>query len=361
MKIAYDNIIFSLQKAGGISIYWTELIKRFKNKSEILFYEKKNNNIFRKLIFYDVKNESALGFKILRYLPFIKKLPEKSIFHSSYYRIPLQKDVVKIITVYDFTYEYYCTGASRWIHSWQKNFAIKNSDGVICISDSTKNDLFKFLPNIDKEKVKTIYISAGKEFHKVFEMENKIKYSRFKEIENKKVILYVGDRKSKYKNFKTAVDVVSKLHDYILLSVGAGEVTVEEQLMVNQNITGRFFHYLDVSSEELNVLYNYAFCFLYPSSYEGFGIPVLESMRAGCPVISTNISSIPEVAGHAALLVDDICVENFIKQVKLLEDSEFRQSKINEGFKQAKKFSWDLCFEETIAFYNEIFKSKFNT
>ena len=82
MKIAYDNIIFSLQKAGGISIYWTELIKRFKNKSEILFYEKKNNNIFRKLIFYDVKNESTLGFKILRYLPFIKKLPEKSIFHS---------------------------------------------------------------------------------------------------------------------------------------------------------------------------------------------------------------------------------------------------------------------------------------
>ena len=70
---------------------------------------------------------------------------------------------------------------------------------------------------------------------------------------------------------------------------------------------------------------------------------------------------IPTQTEDYALLVDDICVENFIKQVKLLEDSEFRQSKINEGFKQAKKFSWDLCFEETIAFYNEIFKSKFNT
>jgi glycosyltransferase involved in cell wall biosynthesis len=359
--IVYDNIIFSLQKAGGISIYWKELIGRFENKSNIIYYEIDNENIFRKSIDIETMSESKLSLKILRYLPFIKKLPARSIFHSSYYRIPLQKDVVKIITVYDFTYEYYCTGVSRWVHSWQKNFALKNSDGVICISDSTKNDLFKFLPNIDKEKVKTIYISAGEEFHKIFEIENKIKSSRFKEIENKKVILYVGDRKSKYKNFKIAVDIVSKLDDYILLSVGAGEITAGERLMVNENITGRFFHYLGVSSEELNILYNYAFCFLYPSSYEGFGIPVLESMRAGCPVVSTNISSIPEVASHAALLVDDICAENFIKQVKLLEDSEFRQSKINEGFKQAKKFSWDKCFEETITFYNEIFKSKFNT
>ena len=84
MKIIYDNIIFSLQKAGGISIYWAELIKRLKDKNDVIFYESENQNIFRKEIDILTKQENSINFKILRYLPFLKKLPSKSIFHSSY-------------------------------------------------------------------------------------------------------------------------------------------------------------------------------------------------------------------------------------------------------------------------------------
>ena len=353
MKIAYDNIIFSLQKAGGISIYWTELIKRFKNKSEILFYEKKNNNIFRKLIFYDVKNESALGFKILRYLPFIKKLPEKSIFHSSYYRISLQKDIANITTVHDFTYEYFRTGMAKYIHIWQKGFAIKKSDGIICVSENTRRDLMKFYPMIEDSKVKVIYNGVGNEFIKL-ENSKEFLIEQFEILKNKKYILYVGDR-STYKNFNIAVEVLKQLDDYMLVIVGGQKLSGFENELIDP-IKNRTCHFRGISSEKLNILYNNAFCLLYPSSYEGFGIPVSEAMKSGCPVVSTNTSSIPEVAGQAALLVDDIKANSFILNIKHLENKKLRDELIYKGLEQSKKFSWDKCFSETYDFYETIWK-----
>ena len=87
-----------------------------KNRKQVVFYESENQNIFRKDLELIVTKESSLSLKILRYLPFMKKLPEKSIFHSSYYRVALQKDIVNITTVHDFTYEYFRSGLAKYIH-----------------------------------------------------------------------------------------------------------------------------------------------------------------------------------------------------------------------------------------------------
>ena len=114
LKIIFDNIIFSLQNAGGISNYWTQLIKQI-SKNKIFFFENNNNNIFRKKININTYKESKFPIQILRYLPFQKKLPSKSIFHSSYLRTTFQKDIVKVVTIFDFTYEYSCNKNQKCI------------------------------------------------------------------------------------------------------------------------------------------------------------------------------------------------------------------------------------------------------
>ena len=232
--------------------------------------------------------------------------------------------------------------------------AIKNSDGIICISENTKNDLIKFNPNIDENKIQTIYLSADESFELLESPKDGLK-KVFKELIDKKYVLYVGDR-SDYKNFDIAVKTTQQIHNCILVIVGGGALRDGETKLLQKD----YFHYQGISAEDLNILYNNAFCLLYPSSYEGFGIPVLEAMRAGCPVVSTNLSSIPEVAGDAGLLVNNIKVEEFVKEIEKLEDNEFRDKIIAKGLEQSKKFSWDRCFEETFEFYKGVVGKKFS-
>lgn len=354
MKIVYDNIIYSLQKVGGISAYWSELSSRLKySEANAIFYGYPNPNILMKYLDIEVQKETSIHYKINRYLDFQQKLPQGSIFHSSYYRIINQKDVINITTVHDFTYEYYRSGIARLIHSWQKGRAITKSDGIVCISQNTKKDLLKFYPDIKKENIQVIYNGVSDIFYKINEPSQSL-IDSYKKLQDKKYVLYVGERNG-YKNFNLAVDVVRKLHNCSLVVVGGGDLSDNEKNILQKD----YFHYQEISAQDLNVLYNNAFCLLYPSSYEGFGIPIVESMKAGCPVVSTNISSIPEVAGDAGLLVDTIEVNAFVEAILKLENKEFRDTMIIKGLEQAKKFSWDKCFEETLEFYKKIAGNKF--
>ncbi|NNN84139.1 glycosyltransferase family 4 protein [Vibrio sp. A8-1] len=260
------------------------------------------------------------------------------LFHSSYYRLPSIR-VPTVTTVHDFTYEKFVNGPAKWVHCWQKYRAIKHSDIVICVSHNTARDLMHYCP-IDPSKIRVIHNGVSESYHVLPDVQSKTNE-----------VLFVGARAG-YKNFELAVDALVKRPELSLSIVGGGPLSEAEQQRLDARIPGRYTWLGRLSDEELNLAYNRAYALLYPSSYEGFGIPVIEAMRAGCPVIAVNVSSIPEVAGSAAILTDIADAELFANSLSILPQR--REVLVEAGIEQAKKFSWDKCFEETLQVYKEL-------
>lgn len=355
-----DNIIFELKRVGGVSVYWAELLSRH-NPNNALFFGYENNNIFAAALELDLKSEAYPSFIPCRYLPFWPSphyaSKGKHIFHSSYFRYSNNPNAINVTTVHDFTYEHYSHGIRKWVHSLQKKTTVKKSAGIICVSENTKQDLLNFYPWVNEDKIRVIYNGVGSEFYPVDEARVEL-YDRLQYSADNTFLLFVGDRSS-YKNFAIYIELANQFLDFDLVVVGGKPFSEDEQERLSA-LGSRVKHFRGVPSDVLNLLYNAAFCLVYPSSYEGFGIPVLEAMRAGCPVISTNHASIPEVAGEAALLVDKVDVDSLAENVRLLFDETFRDQLKEKGFRQASQFSWDKCFAETYAFYQELWERSNN-
>lgn len=358
MNVYIDLIIFSLQKSGGISVYWFEFISRIMNhegpNSSFIVDKYSNKNIFRKKLKLEqvnVYNNDSNSFKFLsRYREINLKIRGESfIFHSSYYRtlsksVKRENNVKEIVTVHDFIYEHYSSGLKKWLHAYQKKKAIKAADVIICISENTKKDLIHFYPKFSNKDIRVIYNGVSENYYIINEplANNK----------TKPYFLFVGSR-AQYKNFDFVVKAVSLVDDYILKIVGS-KLSKYELILLESNLFGRWQFEDNVDNIQLNILYNHAFALFYPSSYEGFGIPVLEAMKAGCPFIALNGSAITEVAGKAGYLMNNLCLNEFKIGVRLIKEN--RKELISLGLLQANLFSWDKCFTEILDIYIEINK-----
>jgi glycosyltransferase involved in cell wall biosynthesis len=352
MDIFIDDLIFSLQQAGGISVYWSELMKRMNKLDKVTCIETEHrNNILASSINWQQATipDSSLPILLKRFLPLQKKLPSESVFHSSYLRWSNQKNVVNILTIHDLAPEMGLIGGKgKHIRQWQQRKALEHADGVICVSETIKKDLLNYYTFLQPEKVKAVYHGVSDSFYPMGNIQ-----------EQKPFILFVGHR-SGYKNFKTAVEVAASLPEMELVIVGGKQLTQDEQRLLNNKLGKRYSFKAVVQVDELNKLYNNAFCLLYPSSYEGFGLPIAEAMKVGCPVVTTNKAAIPEIAGSGALVVDGFTIDGFVNAIESLHEKPVRNALIAAGKNQAVPFSWDKCFEETINFYQEIHGQKFN-
>lgn len=364
MDITFDNIIFSLQKAGGISVVWHEHIKRTLLDSDLnpLFLENVNHNMFRKII--NIPDEKFISNPLSKVPIFFQRylnphIKGKGIFHSSYYRTVLNPNFINITTIHDFTYEYFRKGLPRFIHSKQKGHAIDSSKKTICISENSKNDLLRFYPTYPESQIKVIYNGVNAEYAPI-KNKNQLQLNKLAPFDSLGYILYVGDRITSYKNFAIVVETANNLKLPLVMAGGGNYSKNEKQILNTKLGPNNFILLTGISNSDLNILYNHAMCLVYPSMYEGFGIPILEAQKAGCPVICSDSSSLPEVAGKGAYLINDVSSEKIIERIVYLKNrTAERENLINAGLQNAERFSWDKCYQQTKEVYKEVYEAYF--
>ena len=356
MRIVIDNLIFEWQKAGGISVVWYELIKRMLGdinvcpNLEFVEYPNTDDNIFHKNLNIDskaiVKKCTASGFSWKRYLNLALPADKKFIFHSTYYRTCSNPNAINIITVHDFTYEYFNKGLKKYIHSITKNRAIRNADYVICISENTKEDLIKFVPDVDKEKIFVIPNGSSDDFF-VLSQDNLECHEDF--------LIFVGSRAS-YKNFDLAVKVAKQTNTK--LKIVGNKLSDNEKAMVYEYLGDNYEELGHIDNCKLNKEYNKALALIYPSAYEGFGLPVIEAQKAGCPVVAIMNSSIKEIYGDCSFLSPDDNVDNLCNIVMRLKDKANRGYAVNFGLENAAKYTWNNTYKMYKELYRKIMQKE---
>lgn len=341
MIVAIDGIIFSLQRHGGISVYFQQLLKHME-KNKFLATLTLEEPVFQNTREYGsfISAEQRPDRLFERYRP-CRTPNNTAVFHSSYYRQSSEPSLPTVVTVHDFIYERYQRGPRQWVHTAQKNAAIRAAQAVICISESTKDDLLEFVGETPGQKIHVIHNGVADVF----------KNLRL-EPSDMPFVLFVGQRAG-YKNFSVALAAMEFLPDFELQCVGGGPIRPEELKGVPDSVARRLRHLGFVSDEELNVLYNRALCLLYPSSYEGFGIPVVEAMRAGCPVVSTNCKAVLEVGRDALTVVADADPRAMADAILKTVFSE-RSNLIKKGLAVAQGYSWDATHRQTLEIYRSL-------
>jgi mannosyltransferase len=362
MNILLDNIIYSKERQGGVSNYFFEVTKYLQKFPDLnlKFYEEQLadlNGCRKELSIPDNQLIQHKNFKSLimaRLMPIQAKIEDSLLYHSSFYR-PLvgSDDFVEVTTVYDFVHDYYASFLKKKIHNLLKYNAIKRSKGIICISNNTYSDMMKLCPPKKGQKVAVIHCGVSKDYMPLSALQINLYHNQVISNVEEGFLLFIGSR-ANYKNFDFVISLLKELPHIRLVVVGKS-FDENENKWISKDLQERIIILSGVDNEGLNVLYNKALALVYPSDYEGFGIPVIEAMQAGCPVIAQNKSSIPEVAGDAGILFDKLNLNDFKLGVLSIANKDFRTELIEKGIKQSEKFSWEKCSKETLDFYKEVY------
>lgn len=337
IKVGFD--ISQLAHKGGVNTYTDKLTKELiKNKdlNMVFFYSSLRKPYKGSLpnvrsfklppTFFEVM------FNHTRLIPIEKLIGDIDIFHSSDWVQPPTK-AKKVTTVHDLVpikFPEWSNSKITSVHKRKLQIVEKEIDIVIAVSEATKKDLLE-LTHISEEKIKVIYEGVDPIFVRAQEDE-------------------IREFKKKYNlpdNFILAISGVGERRNLKRVK----EATKDFNLV----IAGETIPWLEY--KELPLLYSAADVLLYPSFYEGFGLPILEAMACGTPVITSNTSSLPEVGGDAAVYVDPNDLNDIKKKVeRLLKDKSMYKELSKRGIKQAGKFSWQKCADETAKIYKELVK-----
>lgn len=236
-------------------------------------------------------------------------------------------------------------------------YYLRRATALISVSENVRKDIIRFI-NINPEKVKTIHLSANDIFRKIDDLYFLESIREKYALPNRFILniglIYPGKN---IPNLLKAFKLVRQKEDIKLVIVGSGRRMYSQDLELIQEFGLQEDVFLPgyIDQQDLVAVYNLAELFAFPSLYEGFGIPILESMACGCPVIASKTGSLPEIAGDAAQYVTPWDVEDIAQAIcRVLADSHFRQELIQRGFEQAQRFSWATCARQTLQVFEEI-------
>lgn len=361
LRVAIDDQIFIAQRLGGISRYFAELIKIFRESPELeveavtpFRYVMSEHLLERDPLRYSIPPLPAVAQrrKVLRTLNSVQRIvrrPDRAeiVHHTFYYPEYLRRPAaVRVCTIYDMIPERYpglYPGGNPHV---AKDLYVQACDALMCVSNTTKNDLLSHYGPLDKPIVITP-LGVGEEFFS----------ARAVSSIEQPYVLFVGQRVG-YKNFDVLLRAFSKLiakRSLKLLCVGGpGFDEVEVTRIATLNLQNQVTH-RTVTDDELPALYASAVCFVFPSYYEGFGLPIVEAFAAGCPVVLVEMNSALEVGGNAAQFFDAHDDEKLAEIIEtMVDDPASRSHWIDEGRKRAPDFRWYKTAELTRDLYRSV-------
>ena len=353
MRVLMDVTSLMERELTGVGIYVKNLILRLQNipglDIEGALYAEKFKK--KKLI---ANHTSVPLIPYFRYLSGFN-LGKYDIFHGPDYKIPSGSFYKKVVTIHDLV-DYESTiidkkRAEYGIHKFEKMLFKARPDMIITVSDFTRNCLLSRFPQFE-EITKTVYLGVdhidvlGKET-----VERSFPYP---------YLLFVGTN-DKRKNLVKAVEAfeicketIKNIHLVVVGKNGYSHEMADEK--INASRYAEHIHRLGfIDNEGLVRLYRHAEVFVFPSLYEGFGIPILEAMKLGCPVVTSNIGAMKEISGNAAMLVSPDDAEDIAQQIiTICNDSALRAKLIYSGRIRSEQFSWSKCAEETTQVYRSL-------
>ena len=354
-----------MQTAGGINRYFANIVSGLPDqfqprlivdrKRHVNYPSHPNLKLYHlgKRRFDSFSYRFSVSFSRIEDALIRRRLASESfdVFHPTYYSLLTDRDhtVPTVVTVWDMIHELFAdemdpTGQS----SEEKKRAIMSADRIICISENTKRDLLAKYAVIE---------SAVSVTHLASELDATMSYGP-EPIPQQPYYLYVGSRSS-YKNFHGLLHafakVVSMKKDLVLCVVGTEFTHGEKQLIAELNLTRHVENYGHPTDNYLAKLYRCSVGLVYPSLYEGFGIPPLEAMACETVAIASDCSSIPEVVGDAGLLFDPRSNDQLIDILRSLPENEtLRSDLICKGKRRAREFSWEKTVAQTVEVYRSL-------
>jgi len=351
MKILFDYQCFYRDKVGGVSRYFNEIINHFPSDYESKIEILTSNNVYIEdlKVSYKVPDWNNRlyhkAIKTLNQIDSIKAIRKNDydIFHPTsydpYYISHAKKPVV--VTIHDMIWEVY--HLNPIIEKWRRK-QILSADKIITVSEYTRKDLLEMF-DIDPSNVETIYHGVNALKYDIVD----VPYGRY--------VLFVGKRDG-YKNFENFIRamsiIIQKDKDLNVICTGNKftnkELVLIHDLGLEHNVFQKF-----VSDVELYNLYSNALLFVYPSLYEGFGIPILEAFYCKCPTAISNASCFPEIAQDASFYFDSLSIESMIFSLsQVLYNDDLRNDLVMRGEKRLSAFSWRKAANETCSVYQSL-------